>query len=463
MQRNYTGQKKHISKRKWIVMPIVGLIVLIFTLIHILLIYSQQPCFIEDADNLVNSSMVKTLGNDYDDSYCLTRREVILIISDVFLGLKQKGFEKNETANETIAQALNIKMLKGDDVAYHLEEEASKQACLVFIGRGLGIFENTNMENQPILFAKAVFDNWAKPQIEGLVNQGYYNTNDIEKLYNLRESVSTLELKVLLEKVVGVKTQYINFFQFAVSWGKNNPILSLTIVVVPVLITVIIPAITSIAGFFLQLWDRKEQSDREKNEREHRYGTICLAGNTGVGKTTLKNKMTEPATPMYLAIKNVKPTATSDVQQVQIQNSLGGIIFDGTIIDVPGQSPQDVLKFLSSDYTNKILLLILAHTKSNEDKDIDANFIQEQLLDIQKFWTTVIRAHGSELNKMVIFINKSDLLFDKYVPVQKNIYKSHMELLCEAAEEASVHVSCVEGSSSTGEQLNRLFEQLRPI
>lgn len=459
MQRVYTGRKKRISGRKWKVVLIASGIGLILVLIYMLLIYHQQPCFIKDADILVDSSMAKTLGNDYQDNHCLTRREAILIISDVFFGLKQKGFEKNESENETIAQALNMKMLMGDSTAYHLDEQATKQMCLVFIGRGLGIFENVNMENQPVLFAKAVFDDWAKPQIEGLINQGYYNTDDIDKLYNLRERISILELKALLEKVVSVKTQNIGFFRFAASLFKNNPGLPLIIMGV----TVIIPAIASTAGFLLQIWDRKKQLAREKDERELRYGTICLAGNTGVGKTTLKNKMTDPATPMYLAIKNVKPTATSSAQQVQIQNSLGSIIFDGTIIDVPGQSPQDVLKFLSSGYTNKILLLILAHTKSNEDKDIDANFIQEQLSDIQRLWTPVIRAHGSELNKMVIFINKSDLLSENYFPAQGKIYKSHMELLCEAAEEASVHVSCVEGSSFTEEKLDRLFEQLRPI
>jgi len=174
--------------------------------------------------------------------------------------------------------------------------------------------------------------------------------------------------------------------------------------------------------------------------------------------------MKNPASLLYELETQMTPTRASNKDEVILQSSHGDIIFEGAIIDVPGGSPQDVLRTITNPtMKNKILLLVLAHTKAYEGSEIDHDLIQEQLTDVQKLWVTTIQAYGTQLNKIVILINKIDLLPQEYLPAQKHIYEEHIKLLYNAAKSANISISAVEGSSITGTNLGELYQELRPI
>ena len=156
------------------------------------------------------------------------------------------------------------------------------------------------------------------------------------------------------------------------------------------------------------------------------------------------------------------PTRTPHSDEIVLRVDYVDVVFEGLIFDVPGSSPEDVLKIMQQPHKNKILLLVLAHTKSFDNSEIDWTLINEQLEDVQRLWVRVIGGLKAQLNKVVIFINKTDLLPSEYLPAQKQIYEEHIKLLYSAAEKEHIRLTIVEGSSTYGTNLRELYEKLRP-
>ena len=426
--------------------------------------YGRQLLFNGAPARLVDSSTAKVIGQNYGDDRCLTREEVILIISDVFSHLKQSGFEKTGDTGAVMNQAIQIKMLEGDEDGYRIKDPAKKKEALVFIKRGLGIPEGLNLGSVPDLPDEILPpDDWSKQEIKELIAQGCFSIGEVIDLGNLDQPITISELKTVLNKVVEDNIEKIDSGLYAV---LSNPTFQAVSAIVSPISTVL-----AILSFGLQLYDRREEKqkrqDEEQNEKEKELriqGTICLAGSKDVGKSTLIEKMIYPAEPIYSVQANGEPTKTCHGDEIELHTNSGEVVFKGTILDGPGGSPEYVLKFLpSKEYENKILLLVLAHTKTGSDKEIDKTFIGEQLDDIKKIWAAAIRAHGPELNKVVVFINKNDLLERKHNPAEAKIYRKHFKTLCKACKEADVQICAVEGSSYSGDGLDKLYEQLRPI
>lgn len=438
------------------IVVITLLLALIIIVAYWLFLYLKHPSHIKNTDTIVNNSITKVIQEPYNSNYCPTRQEVLQITSNVFYELKCKDFEKTEDAKDTIQQAMRLEILQGDGSAFHLERSATKQESLVFIGRSLGITKDLEVEKQPDFLATTLFDDWAKIQINGLVVQGYLDTEVIDNLHNLRDVITIFDLECLLDHIVESITDPISFFDFFKLWLNNR-----SFSVLSVLYLSVIPATITILSVAIKIFKKKKESDESKQQKARRTGTICLAGTTSVGKTTLKLKMKDPATSIFQLETQMQPTRSCNTEYIRIRSYVGDIVFEGALIDVPGQNPEDVLQFLMSSHPNKILLLILAHTKAFEG-DVDFDFVQEQLNDIQTLWTTTIRACKNNLSKIVVLINKIDLLPQESLPAEKYVYREHIKLLFDAAKVAQIPVRVVEISSTTGKNLNDLYQALRP-
>ena len=451
MSTAHRRRKKRIAGGiLWISFFLVAMMIMAIFLIFL---YFDQPFHIENTDILVDTAITQIVGDSYEDNRFLTRQEVLLIISDVFLGLEQKGFKKTESVADVIDQSRKLKILEGNSTGFALESPATKQEALVFIARSLGILKEIAVENSPTFSPNTLFDRWAKPQIEGLVIRDYFSVSEIDMLYNLREYITVHELERILNQIVEVKTQPMSFMEFTVSWLNNDVVLAFSLLSG-------VASIIAIVGFAIQMLDRKQQSTQNRQQKASREFTVCLAGSASVGKSTLTEKAKTPGKLLYVLEREMVPTRTSHEEKLILRSSNGEIIAPGTMIDTPGTSPADVLLAINGPHKNKILLLILAHTKTYEGDKIDQSFIQEQLDDIQKLWTTVIRGCSNQLEKIVIFVNKIDLLSQEYLPAQKHIYEKHIKLLYEAAKEAGVPIEAAEGSSTTGTNLDALYRLL---
>lgn len=449
--RKKLRQKKPV--KVW--MPIIVVVLTFFAMLaYLCWQYTKQPFHIKNADTLVVNRIAEVIETDHKDSYHLTRLEVLQILSNVFLDLKQDGFRETKNTNDVIRQALELEILAGDNNGdYRPGSLATKEDSLAFIARALGIPEERGEENEQISLDRDKFSDWAGTQLEGLVLQDYFTVNEINELGDLREAVTALELEKLLDQVVEAKTQYINFWEFICSWVQVNVVYSIFLFVLSALSSVAsVLAVMSFIGALL----------KTKKTKDLRRGTICLAGCTGVGKTTLKTRMQRPEALSYDLEHYMTPTRTLHKEDVVLQGRNGDIVFEGDIFDVPGSKTQYVINTLLQPCKNKILLLVLAHTKSNEEKENDQDLIQEQLLKIEHTWAPMIEGFVEKPKKIVIFINKKDLISQEYRPVQKHIYEKHIELLSKAAKNANIPISAVEGSSTTGENLDVLYERLNP-
>lgn len=433
-------RKKH--NRVLIICFLLG-IICIALVCYSLVQYVMQTAY----TGIVDDAFAKTIGVGYAGNRSLTREETVCIISDLLCGIGQKGFE-NMQDSDAITHAVQIGILKGyDDGTLHLENPATKQESLVFIARGLDVFEDINKEQKPSFSSGAQFDEWARSGIEELVIQNYLSSADIDILRNLRENITASELEFLLNKISSAKNHHRSIYSY-VNFCLNKYPIGTVFSAVSIVITILTPLID-----FL----------RKQKKQYSRLGTICLAGTQSVGKTTLMRKMVDSGIPIHILKKAAVPTRARHVREIRLQSSITNeILCEGTIIDVPGSSPEEVLRFMAEPHRNKILLLILAHKKAYSGNEIDQAFVNEQLIDVQRTWAPAIKAHAMDLNKVVIFINKIDLLPQEYLPAQEYIYEEHIEQLCEAARVAGVLINVIEGSSTQGTNLNDLYTRLNP-
>lgn len=439
--RHITRKRK---KRSWVLLISLFLIAICIALVYSIVQYFKQTNY----SSIVDTAITKTIGAEYAGNRPLTRQETVCIVLDLLYGLGQKDFE-NIQGTDIISYAVQIGMLKGDSDSLRLENHATKQESLVFIARGLDILSNSNSDQESPLSSNTQLDDWARPEIEGLIIQNCLTPSDIDVLRNLRENITASELKFVLDKIATYKNRHRTLFGY----------LSFCLEVYP-LITAI-GAISTIVTIGIPL---KDFFKRQK-KKQRRRGTICLAGTMSVGKSTLMKKMIDCGTPIYNLKNDAQPTRARHAQEIMLLSRNNEILlFEGTIIDVPGSNPADVLQFMAGPDRNKILLLILAHTKANRGTDeIDQDFVNEQLVDVQRTWVPAIKAHAMDLNKAVIFVNKLDLLSTEYLPAQECIYEEHIKHLCEAARVAGVHINVIEGSSTSGTNLYDLYTRLKPL
>ena len=198
----------------------------------------------------------------------------------------------------------------------------------------------------------------------------------------------------------------------------------------------------------------------EKEEQADRTGAIFLVGIPGVGKTTLKEQIMteEPSDTLPCRYKK-----TNDYTEEVVRFSFGKeeVLFEGIICDGPGDNKENVHDFFSApNRKNVILLLVLAHTKANKDDKMASQLINQQLYAIDYFWKEIISKYNEKLKKVVVFINKTDLLPQKKLPAERHIYKRHIKLLKAGGGEPTVHV--VEGSALSKESVENLRKCMFP-
>lgn len=320
-------------------------------------------------------------------------------------------------------------------------------------------------------------DDWAKPQINGLVFQEYLFENEIGILGDLREPITVSELEGLLNQIVKHKTRPVKLDEFATEcvelWVKNHPILTL--------FWKMLTAFSTIMGTINSLvWlhGKKAEEEQEEREKQRRKGTIYLTGISDVGKATLKKQMIEAYGLKY----EQRSTKECNKDRIVLRSQNGDVLFDGKIIVVQAHELRNII---DSDRENIILLLVLAHTKGDYGREIDRKFIKDQRCFIENTCVRIIQESGN-LNKLIVMINKTDLLSEKilhgffrslsfwwqnFINSQKNygshssdippIYKKHMKVLNEAAEErGGGFIRVVKGSATSEASLSKLHQEL---
>lgn len=413
--------------------------------------YQNQPGLLNDTGSFAATAVENALGEGYEGDANVERRQAIQIIYEVLYDLWQKGFDEPKSTGEIISWAKSCEVLKGRNSGFCEEEPATKQESLVFLARSLGIQDELFAEERPVFSKNTVFDRWTRPQIEGLVIAGHLRIADIDDLGDLRKTITASEMIELMGHIVTIKTHVVGYCEIARSWLSNNQWYLLCTI-----FTLILAGIEPV----ILLWDRVKRWIEEKEEQADRTGAIFLVGIPGVGKTTLKEQIMteEPSDTLPCRYKK-----TNDYTEEVVRFSFGKeeVLFEGIICDGPGDNKENVHDFFSApNRKNVILLLVLAHTKANKDDKMASQLINQQLYAIDYFWKEIISKYNEKLKKVVVFINKTDLLPQKKLPAERHIYKRHIKLLKAGGGEPTVHV--VEGSALSKESVENLRKCMFP-
>lgn len=418
--------------------------------------YMDQPCNIKGAEGFAAAAVEKTLGEGFEDG-AVERGQVIQMIYDVLHNLRLESFKEPRDAEAILSWAKSREVLRGRMVGLCEGEPATKQESLVFLARSLGITEDMEelyVEEEPAFSDGTLFDDWTKLAIEGLVILGHLRVSDINELGDLRETITASELEGLLDQVVRIRARDVSFWESTISWLKDKPIW---------FFITISPSVITVIGFAMQVVEKYKQFIRGLEEKSKRTGTIYLMGMPGTGKTTLKKKMKNPGEPLDTLTGVRELTKECSVERIELHSGNGNVLFEGTVVDGPGNDRGEMLRLLDDpDKKNKILLLVLAHTKKDEGCGQDPEFIKSQLNDIDIFWTNIISGYSEKLNKVVVFINKTDLLSKKDRPAQRHLYKKHIRLLNKKASEVGVTICVAEGNPIERGKLKNLYECLIP-
>lgn len=440
--------------------PLVTALIVVFMVIWTYSLYLNQPFQIKGSSGLVSGAAAEVLGEGYEGGANLERGQAVQIIYGVLNNLRLEDFKEPKDAKAIISWAKGREVLKGRHSGFCEDEPATKQECLVFLARSLGIMEELFTEERPVFSDDTVFDPWTRPQIEGLVIAQHLRISDIDDLGDLRKAITVSELEGLLVHIVTLKTQNIDYLEFVLLWLKDNPIYLLFALFFPIIKAIL----KGIELFVLagDIWNRCEQARKEKKERENRTGTVCLAGLNGTGKTALKEQMITRGNSTW---ENPERYSTKEgyEEKFEYRPSNSTELFGVTVFDGPGDNKRVVRKFLDKpDRRNVILLLILAHTQRREGSKVVKSFLDRQSNAIEDLWSTIILDYSEKLNKVVVFINKKDLLPPGRLPAKSCIYKKHIELLKDAAKEAGVAIDFIEGSAVDGESIDELYNRMFP-
>lgn len=426
-------------------LSIIIMVAAIFALgIFFFVRYRLQPCHIEGADKIVDQATIEVFGLEYNGQQTVTRQDTLYIISKVFYSLKQPGFNDVETLTQAIGQAVDSKLLQGNGVSPNLEGRVTNQETLVFISRGLRLpLNGTETVSLPFKDARSISD-WALPYIKALTVEHYLDWVGTGAL--MPNGYTTIyEIRIILNHLVSKVTAPQSFLDFLQFEFKHNPVIVFISIVFTLFVSFALPVCNLISSI-----------SKERKHNLNIHGTICMAGNTGVGKTTLIAKMRNPSAPV-IGLKGQKPpTRGIHTEPIRLIAGNGDVIFDGTIKDMSGEYSAGAIQFLAGAGSNKVLLLVLAHTKNFEGTQIDDKFIDEQFDTIKLTWVPSLQAHGHLLKKLIVFINKTDLISHESGDIQEHVYKRHIDLLmCTVNSMIPIHV--IEGSSVKGTGLQELY------
>lgn len=156
---------------------------------------------------------------------------------------------------------------------------------------------------------------------------------------------------------------------------------------------------------------------------------VIYIGYTSCGKTELSLKLPNPD--VVINRRSVNPTRAAKRRRriIKMTNS-GYTYFNAATFDTPGSYDEAIRSMLSKKShmrLPKIIILVVAHTKSQDKKVIDNNYMNEQLAKINDVYLPIIRDYASYIEKVLLFINKCDILPDK-CDIDE-LYKEYIDLL----------------------------------
>jgi len=191
---------------------------------------------------------------------------------------------------------------------------------------------------------------------------------------------------------------------------------------------------------------------------------VIYVGDMATGKTELSKVLPHPNS----IRKNGNYTPSRAVRKagpVKIKNNDGYTSFNGTTVDTPGGSNEALLSLLKNKritQSGKIIIIVLAHTKSSNNCSVDHNYLNEQYDRIDKVIILEINNYKKRVSKIIIFINKCDILPQSYQSdwgkTEETIYKKHLDLISKRIR--GIKIDVVTGSATKRKNLFELRNSL---
>jgi len=121
-------------------------------------------------------------------------------------------------------------------------------------------------------------------------------------------------------------------------------------------------------------------------------------------------------------------------------------------IDVPGENYHQVIDYLESSgfalVYKTVVVIVLAPTKSNNDGELDTDYIKDQYYTVTKLWSAVLQSKRIKKPiEVIAFVNKCDL-FKQQSYVEKE-FSPHIASLKKSCRGASIPFHLIYGSSIT--------------
>lgn len=180
---------------------------------------------------------------------------------------------------------------------------------------------------------------------------------------------------------------------------------------------------------------------------------IYLGGGNAAGKSTLLLYLLNPDASNADLLRQ-SPTLTLKKERIirDDTNSNKKFTIQAALLDPPGHELEHAIDQLMLTWwkkrtkKNTIIIIVVALTKKNKLRnDIDQAYIDDQLQNISKFWSALLKAQKTITpESVVMFINKLDL-YDDTSKID-GLFDRHKKVLENICKEARIPFYCISGS-----------------
>lgn len=402
--------------------------------------------------NLSNVALSSTI---YDKNTVLTKHDVAVWFMNISNYVENYDNELNDYSDEKrsrlFKEAVDLGIIQGpNSLVLDDEKLCTREEAFVMIKRAFKIASTDRTIPEQYQDATEVSP-WAQEAVEDILNIVFESEQVFIFDDGLRpkEHITQKDIVNILDPILEsdynglIKmTWREKLFRFVDRLNKIRTILGITI------IAIILFIFRYIHHIYIKYKTKKE---------------IIYIGDMASGKTVLSkvlpNEYCVRKKATYIPTRGVR-----NADSVLVRDNSGYIRFHGTAIDIPGGSNEALLTLLRKKTlrdSGKILILILAHTESGDISDIEEEYLKEQYDRIDKVYIPAINAFRKKISKIIVFINKCDILPTEYQSdwdkTQETIYERHLALL---ENKTGMDIDVITGSATRRININVLLNLL---